>query len=48
MSFGPITVIPPAHLTFRTPICAVDDPFGDYTSGEVAAMNKDHREEQLF
>lgn len=44
MSFGPDTIQPPAHLTFRNPVCAVDDPFGDFTSGEVAAMNRDYRE----
>jgi len=37
---------PPASIGDRNPIQLVDDPFGDFTSGEVRGMNEDHRRDQ--
>lgn len=39
---------PPTHIPFRNPTTVIDDPFGDFTSGEVAAMNQEHREDERF
>lgn len=29
-------------------ICVVDNPFGDFTSGEVQAMNRAHQKDTQF
>jgi len=39
---------PPDHIPFRNPLDIVDDPDGDFTSGEVHGMNRDYQEEQRF
>jgi len=31
---------------FKNPPNAVDDPFGDFTSGEVQRMNQDFRDDE--
>jgi len=36
---------PPNHIPFKNPPSAVDDPRGDFTSGEVAGMNQDYRDD---
>ena len=39
---------PDIKPSWRNPVPIVDDPFGEFTSSEVVAMNRDHREEQQF
>jgi len=39
---------PHDHIPFRNPLDVLDDPFGDFTSGQVRGMNQDYQEEQRF
>jgi len=32
----------PPRIPFRNPLDVMDDPFGDFTSGEVRGMNQDY------
>ena len=39
---------PPQRIPCRDPPSEVDDPFGDRINEEVAAMNRQHREDERF
>lgn len=46
MPFGPVFIQPPQRIPFRNPPGSQDNPFGDFTDGEVRAMNREHREDE--
>ena len=48
MSFGPNTPIQPTPVPSRNPPSEVVDDRGEFTDGEVAAMNRQYREDERF
>jgi len=48
MPFGPTFIQPPHHIPFKNPPGAVDDPFSDFTIGEVWWMNQEHLADVLL
>jgi hypothetical protein len=45
MAFGPTFIQPPHRIPFKNPPSIIDDSFSDFTSGEVAAMNREFRDD---
>ena len=48
MAFGPTFIQPPTRLPFRNPTTIIDDPFGNHINEEVAAMNREYRDDERF